>query len=64
MVPGPPEEAEADAPPSPASEEEDRAADVGGNRVAEDEDGNVRFMRQEVKTFVTRTLILNVRFVR
>jgi hypothetical protein len=39
MVPGPPEEEEVDAPPNSAGEEEDRAAEVGGDGVAEGEDG-------------------------
>jgi hypothetical protein len=39
MVPGPPEKEEVDAPPSSASEEEDRVVEVGGNRVVEHDDG-------------------------
>jgi hypothetical protein len=37
--------------------------EVGIFKLAEP-DSHVRFVRQEVKTSVTRTLILNVRFVR
>jgi hypothetical protein len=38
-VPGPPGEEEVEAPPNPAEEGENPAADAGGDRVAEDDNG-------------------------